>query len=270
MKQELQRLNELALEALKYYDSDPRNEFKGIPRFNSHYTRLQRISFIEALVNVIKTLPLDRVENEGFGSVILDIDNMSIEQRNILKYITIELNSKVLRGTESGYKLKPKDLPYVNKWNPLVMSVLCETHTDLIFKDFIVRNNTGKHFLGKDLKDLLVQIEYEDALKVHKASKYFVSRIGRIIKDEKTEPQTEYEREQVTDNDEDRINYNAKGNQIIRNWSPWSLAFQDEYTKEYESIRSNLKLSKDYMSKLVHQGILNKPKYDDIPEGYDF
>lgn len=269
MLQEVKRLNELAVEALEYYNSNPRNEFKGNAVLNPHYTRLQRINLIEALVNVIKTLPLIRVKNEGFGTVLLDVDNMTIEQRNILKYITIELNSKVLRGTESGYKLRLKDLPYINKWNPLVMYVLMQTHTDLVPKDFIVRNNTGKHFLGKDLKDLLVVIDHEDAVKINKSAKYYISSLGHIIKDELQDPDSSI-REEVRDEDEDRINYNAKGNQVIKHWSPWSLAFNDEYTIEYEKLSSDLKLSKEYMSKLVYSGIMNKPKPIEIPKGCEF
>lgn len=267
MKQ-IERLNELALIGLEYYNKDPRNEFKDTPVLNARYTRTHRLSLIQALKEFIEELPLDITEDVGFGTVQLDVEKMSDAQRNIIKYITLELNTKVLRGTESGYKLKTTDLPYINKWNPLVMSVLMNKH-NLKERDFIVRNNNGKHLLGKDLKDLLVHIQYRETSYVNVAARYYLSETGNIIKDELLNPDSSL-REEVTDEDEDRINYNARGNQIIRNWSPWTLTFLDEYTNEYKLLDPKLKLSKKYMSNLVNGGIMNKPKKLIIPEGCGF
>ena len=104
------RLVEIVNIGLDYYSKDPRNEFNGISPLNIKYTRKQRLGFIEALVEEIEKFPL----TDDMGGKVLHTDNMSMEQRRLLRYITLDLNAKTLRGTLTGHKLKTKDLPYIN------------------------------------------------------------------------------------------------------------------------------------------------------------
>ena len=263
-----ERLTEIVNRGLAYYVKDPRHEFNGKSQLTVKYTREQRLAFIGVLINEIKKIPIMIVKNEGFGTVQIDVDNMSQEQRNLIKYITLDLNASTLRGTITGYKLKSKDFPFINKWNPLVMYILAKKHA-LVMEDFIVCSNNGKHFLGKDLMDLLVTINESEAININVYSKYYISFLHRIIKEEKLTPD-DHNPEDVTDSDENRIIYSNKGNQIIRIHSPWSHAYTEEYTKAYDLIAKENKLTKEFMETLVKQGIKNKMPTPVIPEGEEF
>jgi len=248
----IERLNEIAVAGLAYYAGDPRREFNGISQLNINYTRQQRQALIKVLIDVISDLPLIH-EADGWT---IDGNNINESERNIIKYYTLDLNAKTLRGSLTGFKLKNSDYPFINKWNPLVLYILATKH-NLKYPEFNFRNNNAKHLLGKDLMDLLVKLDVRDLYKINKYCKYYVSKQHRIVKEERQESSST-NMEEVTDDDEDRIDYYSKGNQIIRKWSPYTLALSNEYTKEYKDTK--IKLSKKFMYELVYSGLIGSRK----------
>jgi len=263
-KKRIERLGEIVSEGLDYYNRDPRRAYGNTTYFRDNYTRQQRLAFITTLVGEIEKLPLQESETGfyGFGEI-------TNEQRNMLKYIALDLSAKTLRGYLTGYTLKGKDFPFINKWNPLVMYLLSKKH-GIPYEKFAIPSQHAQYLLGRDLKELTIRVQEYDIYNLYNGGSYLISSSGYIIKDERHEP-NRGNREEVTDDDEDRADYSKCNFRILRRYSPYIITLNDDYTKGYENIPDEYKLSKKYMQDLVlNYGIINKRKVEKLPEGYEF
>lgn len=258
MNKNIERLNNLANTGLYWYGADPRRDFSYKRLFNHNYTEKQRMLIIRTLIEVYETVPIKK-NSDG----LYTFDKLTDVQSNIVSYAYYDLSAKVLRGTEKDYKIQDKYYEQINRWNPLLMYVLSTKH-GIPYEDFYPH----PFLLGRDLRDLVTKIDDSETPRINIHGKYYVGPLNKLLREESTDPEVNH-REQITDDDEDRINYKADGNQLIPNFSAWAYAFRGEYPNTYDKINDRYKMSTDLMESLVQEHIVNKVKIQ-IPEGYEF
>jgi len=255
------RLREIALKGMEYYNGGHGTErkYNGTQQFNSEYNREQRLAFIKVLKEELSQIPI--VKNSE-GLYILDLEKMTEDQKVLCNYQFYDLDYKALRGSYTDKKLMPRDVPEINKWNPLLMYLLAEKHK-LDYKEFSMDLTHGRLFLGKHLYELITPVKHSELELLSTRGHYYISSLGYKIRDKKLYNE---ESEQVNDDDEDRMTYKNLEAFKLRNYSPFTVVVLNDYPKSYEVLET--KLSKDFMRSLIT--ILDKPKPVSIPEGEEF
>ena len=240
-----EKLYAKGLDAIKYY-SKLENRFTGNPQLSTQIPRDIRINLIKVLMQELSNLPIIE-SDQGITLGVFP----TWEIIGLVTLTTHDFNAGLLRGKGKGLALYKADCPYVDKWVPLVMYALKERH-GLKYEDFWLKGNPlARILLGRELKDLTIKIKEEELVNLSRNRSYVISGIGHKLKRPKTGWVDE---EQLTDEDEDRVDYNNRDNRIIRPNSTLLSVYNNDYPQKYGTFEDCL--SKGLMSDLISHFII--------------